>query len=587
MARTITGAKLSSQEYNNVINQVNEIIISPDVPEDQKPTIVAQYMTELGFTPSQWEEEQRVQEQPLSLSRTAISAVTNFVPSSVELGKSFLNVLLNPIDTLQSVAQLAEGITTILLPEDTQQRLANTEIFGIPLINADSDEMARNVGNYFVQQYGGIDNIKRTIAEDPAFVLADLSTVLSGGASLARRSSVLGETGLSRLNTIDRAINPITAGIDLTKAAARVTASGTAELLGMLTGTGGTPIKQAFLSSVRGGMEAREFMRMMRDPSQVYDVLDAAKKALAKLTQERNNQYRKSLKSLEGESAILSFDDIDAVIEAERQSLMRGEGVINAGGAMDALLEMEKIINDWKALDPSKSHTPFGMDGLKQNIGDFLKNDMSPNTRRVVNNVYRGIRQTIQNQAPEYSQMMRHYNDASEAINEIERTLSLNRDALPDTALRKLLSSMRDGVNTNFGRRMDLIEQLEATAGKPLAGPIAGAAMSTPMPQGISRVTSGTLGGGALVTGNALPALGVAALSSPRLIGELTAKAGQAVGAPIAAGRKAGEFINAQLPFLGRVGNRYQLNQVAQGAVQPLPISLAYQGGLLGSLEQQ
>lgn len=57
---------------------------------------------------------------------------------------------------------------------------------------------------------------------------------------------------------------------------------------------------------------------------------------------------------------------------------------------------------------------------------------------------------------------MKNYENASNLIREIEKTLSLNPKASIDTALRKLQSVMRDNVNTNYGKRGDLVGATKA-----------------------------------------------------------------------------------------------------------------------------
>jgi len=61
---------------------------------------------------------------------------------------------------------------------------------------------------------------------------------------------------------------------------------------------------------------------------------------------------------------------------------------------------------------------------------------------------------------------MREYSVASEQIREIERALSLGKGASVDTAMRKLQSLMRNNVQTNYGSRTKLAQQLETAGGQ-------------------------------------------------------------------------------------------------------------------------
>ncbi len=120
---------------------------------------------------------------------------------------------------------------------------------------------------------------------------------------------------------------------------------------------------------------------------------------------------------------------------------------------------------------------------------------------------------------------MKGYEEASGVIKEIEKTLSLNPKASVDTALRKLQSVLRDNVNTNYGRRAELVDFLTRAGAPHLMEKLAGQSLSSVSPRGLSRVIVGGEGAsalGALALGHpgAAAALGGGILtSSPRLVG--------------------------------------------------------------------
>ena len=65
---------------------------------------------------------------------------------------------------------------------------------------------------------------------------------------------------------------------------------------------------------------------------------------------------------------------------------------------------------------------------------------------------------------------------AIEAEKEIERALSLGGKAPVDTALRKLQSTMRNNVNTNYGNRAGMVSDLEKFSDVSLMDKLAGQA---------------------------------------------------------------------------------------------------------------
>ena len=99
-----------------------------------------------------------------------------------------------------------------------------------------------------------------------------------------------------------------------------------------------------------------------------------------------------------------------------------------------------------------------------------------------------------------------------------------------DTSLRKLQSVMRNNVNTNYGKRADLVEQLTQSGSPQLMESLAGQSMNAWTPRGLNKLLAGGVGAGALMSNPAmmaaLPAM------SPRIVGEAAHLAGRATGAP-------------------------------------------------------
>jgi len=65
-------------------------------------------------------------------------------------------------------------------------------------------------------RYGSLDKFKETAIEDPAGVLADIATILSGGAGLVSKVGEVSKVGAvtkagSKLAEISQAVEPVTA----------------------------------------------------------------------------------------------------------------------------------------------------------------------------------------------------------------------------------------------------------------------------------------------------------------------------------------------------------------------------------------
>jgi hypothetical protein len=133
--------------------------------------------------------------------------------------------------------------------------------------------------------------------------------------------------------------------------------------------------------------------------------------------------------------------------------------------------------------------------------------------------MYNSVKNQIVKQAPVYENTMKQYSEASQLIKEIERSLSLGKNAAADTAVRKLQSITRNNANTNYGQRLSLVQELERQGATSLIPNLAAQSLSSLTPRGIQRAAATGIGGYGALTVNPLtiPAL---ALSSPRLMGE-------------------------------------------------------------------
>ena len=117
---------------------------------------------------------------------------------------------------------------------------------------------------------------------------------------------------------------------------------------------------------------------------------------------------------------------------------------------------------------------------------------------------------------------MKAYEQAISLEKKIMKELSLGNKTAAGTALRKLQSVMRNNVNTNYGNRLNILKDLDPD----LLPQLAGQALSSITPRGLQAATAGTIAAVSPFTN--LGALAALPLTSPRLMGEVALKAGQA-----------------------------------------------------------
>lgn len=461
------------------------------------------------------------QPQTLGTSQMLAQAAFNFPGSAYQLGKSAFEAVTSPIETGKAIFDLGGSVLGKIGVTDA------------------SPEMANRVGQFYKNRYGSVENAKTTFANDPAGFLADAATILTGaGGALRAAPAAVGRGGgaVSRagqkLQTAADFVDPLSVATKGVKGAGKLAAVG----LGFTTGTGARAVEEAAKAGYRGGEQGEAFVSQMRGTAPVNEIVSTIKPAVKALREQRSQAYSQGMAGVTKDKSILNFNDIDKAVNAVKN---RGvyEGVVFRTKAADAWNDIDSLINTWKNKPAETFHTIEGMDKLKIGIGE-IRDALPPNTpaRNAADEVYRTVRGEISKQAPEYANIMKDYETASDLLSEIETTLSQNPKASIDTQVRKLQSILRNNANTNYGRRVELGEMLAEQGASNLFPQLAGQAMSSWSPRGLSGALAGA---GALYSTVPNLAQGLTpagalqlASTSPRAVGEVTYAAGQIAGKP-------------------------------------------------------
>jgi hypothetical protein len=244
----------------------------------------------------------------------------------------------------------------------------------------------------------------------------------------------------------------------------------------------------------------------------------------------KQKDYRSGMVNIKKDKSVLDLSNVEnALINAENTIGFKQSGIPKDAKAVEVLKNIRAKVDKWKNLDPAEYHTPEGLDYLKQSLWeDFGKLGKDEKLAYSVGKqIYDSVKNEIGKQAPTYAKVMKEYSDASELTKEIERALSLGQTASADTAMRKLQSLMRNNVNTNYGQRLNLAQQLESAGGRDLMPALAGQALSSKLPRGLQSATN--IPSALLAYGAGGPALATLDLlaSSPKLVGEASYKYGQ------------------------------------------------------------
>lgn len=341
--------------------------------------------------------------------------------------------------------------------------------------------------------------------------------------------------------------------------------SGVANVLGATTGTSAETVRAAYNAGKSG---SSQFADNMRGNTPFDDVVASAKEGLSRMREARGNQYRSGMVDISNDKTILDFAPIDSAMNRV-MNIGNFKGVQTNKHASETVDEIAAKVAEWKSLNPAEYHTPEGLDALKRAIGDIRDStQFGTSSRRAADAVYNSVKNEITSQAPTYSKVMGDYAEASKTLDEITRTLSLGDKASKDTAIRKLQSLMRNNAQTNYGNRLSIANELEQQGGVNLTPSIAGQAMNSWMPRGMTgAIEKAGLGGMALFN----PAvLAGAPIASPRAMGELAYAFGKTSGG---VGKAAN--VVANLPS-------QNAKQIIEGAMRVSPVI-----GLVGQKDRQ
>ena len=444
--------------------------------------------------------------KPQSWLKVATRGVSNLPGSIAGVAGDVVSSVLHPIDTAQGVLDLGNATLQKVLPDAIVQMMPESTRNNPVKLNA--------VVDFYKSRYTNPENFKEALATDPASVLADFSTVLTGGGSLASKIPALTKVG-NVVASAGRIVDPLSIAVN----AAPSFGKGLANVIGGTgTHTGGEGLKIAARAATEGGKMSETFLGNIFGNVPMQDFVDMAKQNISDMGARRAAAYQQGIVDISNDKSVLDFNKIDNTL-ANTYDKVTFKGKPKNDVAFTAFNKIANEINAWKDLDPAEYHTPMGLDALKQRIGGIQESIPyeEKTARMVAKNLYDSVKDEITNQAPAYSKVMKDYSQASDLINNLERTFSLKQSGNPDTALRKLQSIMRNNENTNYGNRLDLFKTLEDQGRNELSSAAAGQSLSSWTPRGLAN--AGLTGIGSYAVGGAPLAVPMLMAQSPKLMG--------------------------------------------------------------------
>ena len=446
---------------------------------------------------------------------------SNFLPSTGKLISDTVQPFLHPVDTVKALGSLGRGVINK----------------AVPVSGWEADETSVNaVGKFLVDRYGSLENLEKTLREDPAGLLSDLSAVVTGGATLAARvPGIVGKTA-STVAKAAQYVDPLTLGV---KGSGAALGKILPPILGVTTGSSAEAIKLAFNAGREGGKRQKAFKETTKADVKTFpeSIVEEANAGVRAIKKDAVAKYEKGMKIIRADPVVLSMSDIDKAV-SDITSIGSYSGHTGTGPrqvvneATDVMLgKIQKVVDDWKLLKPAEFHTAGGLDKLKQKIRALADaKDVSTAQGVMVGKVADAVRDSISAQHGYYQEVMRSYGASKDLIKEINETFSLTRTT--DEAARNL-QQIVSSTGANYPQKAKLIDDLQLQGGVPnLATRLAANELRSIFPRGIRRA-GGVLSIGAtapLVAAFGLPAAIAAAPAavsfSPRASGSLANVAG-------------------------------------------------------------
>ena len=480
------------------------------------------------------------------LIEAGLTGLTNIPSSGKKFVSDIYSVVRHPIKTLEGIGSIGSGIMEktigsgikkIMGVTPEQEASATGVSSGFLKGGQKSSAATSEVMKFYSDRYGGWDNVKRTMAEDPVGFLADVSSVFTGGGgALTKLGAVSKTAGMAKTGSLLEKAGQVSSAVGRTSDPISLTAKtigGTknlagralSEAIGAGTGTGYGAVKEAYSAKPT-------FLKTFTNKEPISSFLDDAVNNLGTIKTNRRNAYKADLVKISKEQPV-SPDKLQEILEPINQSLgdnmkrfrvnpkmveVTDNGKIKL---LDSAFEESSIRNDAYSVNSIKTifedvknwkdFSINGLDDLKQGIDNLY----SPNNlaRAFVQDMKNSIR-TIAEKDPVYKKMTSEYNNVSKKINEITKTLSLGDKTSIDTGIKKLSSTLRQ----NNEYRQLLVKELEELGGKEFTSKIAGAAMNEWMPRGLMKIVAGNA---VLNSAAILKVIVLLPFTSPKIMGGL------------------------------------------------------------------
>ena len=362
-----------------------------------------------------------------------LKTVGNVPSSAVELTKNVTQAVTSPVQTVKSLGTLAKGVgakigelalenTDIgqsLLQKANEKRIAA----GMPELQKDASgklqatdspelQAINQVGKFVTDRYGSMDKLKETVIEDPVGVLADLASVLSGGAAITSKVGDITKiaeisNAANKLSKVSQAVEPINA---ITKSAGKIKDVAQNSFVGRVAGdivptvsdlqknqvVKALDLTQGDLVTIgkKTGNDVTEFI-VKNDllKSSPEEIANALKEKRASTKELRNSEIAKVSSTytpeqvpgvvkgldtiLEGVDGVAGLETVaDEIRNLRSKTNFTLEDVQKAKDLIDSNSDIYSKIGDTKS-----SSTARGLDNIRSGIKTFIEDEVTKATQ--------------------------------------------------------------------------------------------------------------------------------------------------------------------------------------------------------------
>ena len=481
-------------------------------------------------------------EQPknYSIGEMAGSAIKNIPGSIGNLIGGIGSAVAHPINTINTITDIGRGALAQIPGVEQTAEMAG---FKPEEIQADKQKF-QSMTDYFSNRYGGVENIKRTIAEDPAGFALDLSMFLDAGASAAGKIGEVSKIGaISKAGEvagkIGEVVDPLATTVKVASKVGGFVKKGTgwmgSKLGGLLTGVGTQSVKDFSKIMSEGTKEERAVTTgMMRSADAFKSTYNSIVEAAQNFKAERGANFKASLSKLDN---ITSFDvtplidKMKNLVEDYTKKPFNGKTAdFSLSGVKAAdVPDLQKAVNLVNGrLKMPKGRTLDGLDSLKQDLYN-LTGGLSDKAKSFVMSLYGETKNILTENVKGYAEMEADYAqksaDLQELVSEfsgsnIKKSLGMGGVGKFTSGIKRVMSIARD--NDSF--RRDLLSKLKTTtdADQNLLAKLTGASFSPLVSEGgIGKLAEGLSVVGAVFAPAEIVHLAALFIAtSPRVMGE-------------------------------------------------------------------